>query len=178
MNLFVGPSGELDVKDADTQRSINLMPTLIESGGGKVPVFLKPVPGLTQFSTYLTLTLTSNLYPIYFFDGMDISHAVAGGQMFTWPLDGMDITHAFTAGVLLQPLKTYDLWPAEKMDITHSFDAGVLTVVLNTYSMPPENMDITHSFDSGVLTVILRTYSNWPAENMNITHAFVAGVLT
>lgn len=47
---FVGPSYDLAVKKADVQRSVNLMPTPIESGMGKAPMFLKPVPGLTQFS--------------------------------------------------------------------------------------------------------------------------------
>jgi hypothetical protein len=47
---FVGSSYDLMVKKSDVQRSINLMPTPVESGTGKTDVFLKPVPGLTQFS--------------------------------------------------------------------------------------------------------------------------------
>lgn len=47
---FVGPSYDLKVKKADVQRSVNLMPTPIESGTGKSGMFLKPVPGLVEFS--------------------------------------------------------------------------------------------------------------------------------
>ena len=47
---FVGPSYDLKVKRSDTQRSINLMPTAIESGDGKTPMFLKSAPGLREFS--------------------------------------------------------------------------------------------------------------------------------
>lgn len=47
---FVGGSYELRRKKADVQRSVNLMPTPIESGTGKADLFLKPVPGLSVFS--------------------------------------------------------------------------------------------------------------------------------
>jgi hypothetical protein len=47
---FVGPSYDLKVRKADVQRSVNMMPTPIESGTGKAKVFLKPVPGLREFS--------------------------------------------------------------------------------------------------------------------------------
>ena len=47
---FVGPSYQLKIKRQGVQRSINLMPTQIESGSGKAPVYLQPVPGLVQFS--------------------------------------------------------------------------------------------------------------------------------
>jgi hypothetical protein len=47
---FVGGSYELRRKKADVQRSVNLMPTPIESGTGKAGVFLAPVPGLRVFS--------------------------------------------------------------------------------------------------------------------------------
>ena len=50
MGPFVGPAYDLKVRKADCQRSVNLMPTLIESGTGKAGAFLKPVPGLTTFS--------------------------------------------------------------------------------------------------------------------------------
>lgn len=46
---FVGGSYELKRKKADTQRSINLMPTPVESGSGKSGMYLAPVPGLTVF---------------------------------------------------------------------------------------------------------------------------------
>ena len=47
---FVGPSYQLKTKRQGVQRSINLMPTPVESGSGKAGVFLAPVPGLRQFS--------------------------------------------------------------------------------------------------------------------------------
>lgn len=47
---FVGPSYELRTRKADAQRSINLFPSLVESGTGKVPAILQSVPGYDQFS--------------------------------------------------------------------------------------------------------------------------------
>ena len=47
---FVGPSYQLKTKRQAVQRSINLMPTPIESGSGKAAVYLQPVPGLVLFS--------------------------------------------------------------------------------------------------------------------------------
>ena len=44
---FVGPSYDVKVRKADVQRSINLMPTPVESGAAGV--FLKGVPGLKVF---------------------------------------------------------------------------------------------------------------------------------
>jgi len=44
-NLIVGPSYGLRRKIADTQRSINLMPST-----GRAQMYLQPVPGLTTFS--------------------------------------------------------------------------------------------------------------------------------
>jgi hypothetical protein len=47
---FIGGSYELKRKKADVQRSVNLMPTPIESGSGKSGQFLQSIPGLTEFS--------------------------------------------------------------------------------------------------------------------------------
>lgn len=46
---FVGPSYDLKRRKASVQRCINLMPTPIESGSGKAPSYLAPVPGLVPF---------------------------------------------------------------------------------------------------------------------------------
>lgn len=50
---FVGPSYQLSTRRADVQRSINLVPTLVESGSGKAAVFLESVPGLRVFPDHL-----------------------------------------------------------------------------------------------------------------------------
>lgn len=47
---FVGPAYTLKRKKSDVQRSVNLMPTPIESGSGKSAAYLAPVPGLVMFS--------------------------------------------------------------------------------------------------------------------------------
>lgn len=65
---FVGGSYELKRKKADVQRSINFMPTPIESGSGKSPAFLKPIPGLSKFSDIdpcLDVLIPTNLLSIY-----------------------------------------------------------------------------------------------------------------
>lgn len=46
---FVGSSYELARKKSDTQRTINMCPTPVESGAGKAKIFLQSIPGLRQF---------------------------------------------------------------------------------------------------------------------------------
>jgi hypothetical protein len=48
---IVGPSYNLQTRKADCQRSVNLYPAIMEAPGGKAAAILKPVPGLTLFST-------------------------------------------------------------------------------------------------------------------------------
>lgn len=47
---IVGPSYQLRVRKADVQRSINLFPSIVESGTGKAPAILQSVPGLVLFA--------------------------------------------------------------------------------------------------------------------------------
>lgn len=47
---ITGPSYELTSRNADVQRSINLYPSLIESGTGKAPAYLQSIPGLVLFA--------------------------------------------------------------------------------------------------------------------------------
>ncbi len=47
---FVGGSHQLRRKKADTQRTVNMFPSFIESGSGKARMFLKSIPGLREFS--------------------------------------------------------------------------------------------------------------------------------
>lgn len=47
---FVGPSYSLDFRKADVQRSVNLIPSVVESGTGKAPAILQEVPGLAVFA--------------------------------------------------------------------------------------------------------------------------------
>lgn len=48
---IVGPSYNLQTRKADCQRSVNLYPAIMEAPGGKAAAILKPLPGLTLFST-------------------------------------------------------------------------------------------------------------------------------
>jgi hypothetical protein len=48
MIQFVGPSYHLDLPKVDAQRSINLYPSIVESGNGKAPVILRSIPGLIE----------------------------------------------------------------------------------------------------------------------------------
>lgn len=50
MNKFVGPSYHLNVRKADVQRAVNLMPVANEVPGGKSVAYLDSVPGLVSFS--------------------------------------------------------------------------------------------------------------------------------
>jgi hypothetical protein len=47
---FVGGSYQLDFRKADVQRAVNLYPSIVESGTGKVPAVLNAVPGMTLFA--------------------------------------------------------------------------------------------------------------------------------
>jgi hypothetical protein len=47
---FVGPSYNLNNREADVQRAINLLPVVHEVPGGKRFTYLDSVPGLTAFS--------------------------------------------------------------------------------------------------------------------------------
>jgi hypothetical protein len=51
---FVGPSYRLQVRRADVQRSVNLMPVVSDSPGAKASVYLDSVPGLREFSPGVT----------------------------------------------------------------------------------------------------------------------------
>lgn len=56
MIKFVGPSYELNVRKADVQRAVNLIPVYNEVPGGKSVAYLDSVPGLSAFSTDTTVT--------------------------------------------------------------------------------------------------------------------------
>jgi len=47
---IVGPSYFLRVRKADVQRSVNLFPSIVESGTGKAPAILQSIPGLVLFA--------------------------------------------------------------------------------------------------------------------------------
>ena len=51
---FVGPSYRLQVRKADVQRSVNLMPVVSDSPGAKANVYLESIPGLREFSPGVT----------------------------------------------------------------------------------------------------------------------------
>ena len=48
--MFVGPSYNLDTREADVQRVVNLMPVVNEVAGAKSVAYLDSVPGLRNFS--------------------------------------------------------------------------------------------------------------------------------
>lgn len=54
MTAFVGPGYRLQVRRADVQRSVNLMPVVSDSPGAKASVYLDSIPGLREFSPGVT----------------------------------------------------------------------------------------------------------------------------
>lgn len=50
MSNIVGPSYTLNTRKADAQRSVNLMPVMLEAQNGKGVAYLESTPGLTLFS--------------------------------------------------------------------------------------------------------------------------------
>lgn len=70
-NPFVGGSYLLQHRKADVQRSVNLMPTPIESGSGKSQMYLMPTPGLVVFTTADGTPSTEPVYDaLYRFTGI------------------------------------------------------------------------------------------------------------
>lgn len=57
-NNFIGGSYLLKRRKADIQRSINLMPTPIESGSGKSNIYLAPTPGLRVFDATVPVVVS------------------------------------------------------------------------------------------------------------------------
>ena len=53
---IVGPSYTLNDREADVQRSVNLMPVINETPTGKGVAYLDSVPGLREFSPGATAT--------------------------------------------------------------------------------------------------------------------------
>lgn len=47
---FVGPAGQLNVRKAAVQRTVNMYLSGPEVAGGKSPAYLESIPGLTVFS--------------------------------------------------------------------------------------------------------------------------------
>lgn len=54
MSNFVGPSYRLNARKADVQRSVNLVPVVSETPGGKSNLYLESIPGLREFSPGVT----------------------------------------------------------------------------------------------------------------------------
>lgn len=48
--MIVGPSYNLDVREADVQRTINMIPVVSDVAGSKQVAYLDSVPGLATFS--------------------------------------------------------------------------------------------------------------------------------
>lgn len=127
-----------------------------------------------------TVKITGNLYPVHNIDYVDVTHALTGGGLYSWPLENVDITHAMTGGTLLDALLTYANWPVENIDVSHSLYGGELIVVVAfiRYDMLVESIDVTHAFTGGSIATVLLTYSNYPVENVDVTHALTGGTLT
>lgn len=57
---FVGPSYHLQNREADVQRTVNLMPVVNEVAGGKSFAYLDAAPGLRVFSAVDPATFLMN----------------------------------------------------------------------------------------------------------------------
>lgn len=83
---IVGPSYQLETRKADCQRSVNLYPAIMEAPGGKSAAIMKPLPGLTLFSTLGTATVRGCIEK----DGR--AFAVCGNTLFEVMADGTSIS--------------------------------------------------------------------------------------
>ena len=73
---IVGQSYNLTTRKADVQRSINLFPSIVESGSGKSPAILQSIPGLTLFST------PTGAVRGLFYTSENSMYAVAGNKFY------------------------------------------------------------------------------------------------
>lgn len=179
---FVGPSYDLESRPASVQRTINLVPVMLEPGNERAGWAFEDVPGFLVFGVAAVgpeIILVSNPYPVMFEDAADVTHAFVSGGLYSWPLENVDVTHAPIGGTLTDVLLTYAI-QVENVDVTHDCTGGILTEVdlMRYYNVPVENVDVTHALVSGVLADVLLTYSNWPVENVDVTHAMTGGTLT
>lgn len=181
---FVGPSYELKRRKADTQRSINLMPTRVESGSGKSKQFLAPYPGLSAFSTgaelaevHIFFTVTSRPYPVLVTDSIDAGAAPLRGRMYGIN-EELNASISVQGGSLRQILKTA-LTPIDPLDAGISLVSGELRQILKTALLPIDPLDASISVQSGSLRKVLITYDYWPVgpESIDASIQVISGSL-
>lgn len=175
---FIGPSYQLDDRKADVQRSINLMPTLIESGTGKTDVFLEPVPGLTVFSVpqeIYYVIVTSRPYAVLVLDELDTGANLLRGFIYGI-IDYLDAGVTIVGGTLRPLLILYQV-PVEEVNANLTIVSGTLLVKLILYQVPVEEMNGNLTIVSGTLLVKLINYTNWPVEPMDANLTIVSGTL-
>jgi hypothetical protein len=81
---FVGPSYTLAVRDADIQRTVNMFPSIVESGSGKSPSILRSIPGLVEFAD-----LGSEIRGMAVAN--DVLYAVGGSGMYSVSNSGAEV---------------------------------------------------------------------------------------
>ncbi len=171
---FVGGSYPLDRKKSDVQRSVNLVPTYVESGYGKSAMFLEPVPGLLRFSQ--DLYFTSLLYPILVEDSLSVSVPTVRGWLFPFA-DNVSLgVPSIVGGTLLSTLvllsytNERDVNPDQLSLSVPSISGGALTVTINYLSytnerdVSPDQLSlVVPAIQSGSLTVTI-AYINYTNE--------------
>jgi hypothetical protein len=132
--------------------------------------------GVPADNLYISLYLTTPLYPLDFLDAMDSTPSIENVLIFQWPVDPLESTPSIISGTLRAILQTYVI-PVEAIDSTITIESGTLEVKLIQYSIPPEAIDSVPEIISGILKVGLIGYTNWPAEAIDSTPSIIAGSL-
>ncbi len=184
---FVGGSNELRRKKADTQRTVNMFPSLIESGSGKSDKFLKSIPGLRRFDLTPVVPVsylyyTSTIYPLLAEDALAVGiAAIQSASQFIMNPDAMNHpVVALQSGTLeatisyLSYLNHRDVNPDTMNHPVVALQSGTLVVTisyveyLNKRDVNPDEMNhpVT-SLQSGTLVVTISYLSYLNKRDVN-----------
>ncbi len=114
---ITGPSYDLNVRKADVQRSINLFPTIVESGDGKSPAILESIPGLSAFSD-----VTAQVRSMYY---------TANGRLFI--VAGSQLVEVSSSGAV--SLRGNMATLVGSIDISENLNQLIITDGTNGYVM-------------------------------------------
>jgi hypothetical protein len=120
-----------------------------------------------------TIYVTTTLYPVEAFDGIDISVTIDSGSMTALPGEGIDVAHDLISGTYTQLRWFYTDGPyTDGLDVTHDLVAGTYTQLRWFYTDGPynEGIDVTHDLVAGSYDQVL-IEADSPDEGLDLSIA-------
>jgi hypothetical protein len=131
--------------------------------------------------------LTTTLYPLEFFDGMQSESEFRDSVSASIIPEEITSQADFIDGELRAILITYPMPPEEDgsglpdpgmhIKTEAEFEGGDVDTILITTEMPPDGLDISGELIGGTLVSILIT-TEMPSDGLDITGSLIAGTLT